>query len=154
MIQLYKPNSQNTGTAFGFRIGTQGKNEEPCLYMTAVKQASWDPKKRSGSFSSNSKNQDKSAIVKFNEFEIGGFIYAIDKYEKFGAFHSFDDNSTGISLSPYSKKDGTKAFSFTVTRNSSNKFGMGIEMSEAYSLSQYFKFVLESIFEYRVKKIK
>ena len=154
MIQLYKPNSKNTGTAFGFRIGTQGKNEEPCLYMTAVKQASWDPKKRSGSFSSNSKNPDKSAIVKFNEFEIGGFIYAIDKYEKFGAFHSFDDNSTGISLSPYSKKDGTKAFSFTVTRNSSNKFGMGIEMSEAYSLSQYFKFVLESIFEYRVKKIK
>ena len=154
MIQLYKPNSQNTGTAFGFRIGTQGKNEEPCLYMTAVKQASWDQKKRSGSFSSNSKNPDKSAIVKFNEFEIGGFIYAIDKYEKFGAFHSFDDNSTGISLSPYSKKDGTNAFSFTVTRNSSNKFGMGIEMSEAYSLSQYFKFVLESIFEYRVKKIK
>jgi len=154
MIQLYKPNSQNTGTAFGFRIGTQGKNEEPCLYMTAVKQASWDPKKRSGSFSSNSKNPDKSAIVKFNEFEIGGFIYAIDKYEKFGAFHSFDDNSTGISLSPYSKKDGTKAFSFTVTRNSSNKFGIGIEMSEAYSLSQYFKFVLESIFEYMVKKIK
>ena len=89
-----------------------------------------------------------------NEFEIGGFIYAIEKHEKFGAFHSFDDNSTGISLSPYSKKDGTKAFSFTVTRNTSNKFGMGIEMSEAYSLSQYFKFVLKSIYEYRSKQIK
>ena len=127
-MQFYKPNSQNTGTAFGFRIGTQGKTDKPCLYMTAVKQFSWDANKRSGSFSGNAKNPDKCAIVKFNEFEIGGFIYAIENYDKFSAFHSFDDNKTGISLNTYSKKDGTKAYSFTVTRNSSNKFGMGIEM--------------------------
>lgn len=148
-MQFYKPNSQNTGTAFGFRLGTQGKNEEPCLYMSAVKQHSWDSKKRSGSFSQNAKNPDKSLILKFNEFEIGGFIHAIENYEKFGAFHSFDENSTGISLSPYTKKDGSKAFSFTVTRNSSNKFGMGIEMSEAYALCQYFKFILNKIFTHR-----
>jgi len=147
-MQFYKPNSQNTGTAFGFRIGTQGKTDKPCLYMTAVKQFSWDANKRSGSFSGNAKNPDKCAIVKFNEFEIGGFIYAIENYDKFSAFHSFDDNKTGISLNPYSKKDGTKAYSFTVTRNSSNKFGMGIEMSEAYALSQYFKYVLNEIFKF------
>lgn len=148
-MQFYKPNSQNTGTAFGFRIGTTGKLDKPCLYMTAVKQASWDAKKKSGSFSANAKNPDKCAIVKFNEFEIGGFIYAIENYDKFNAFHSFDDNKTGISLSPYSKKDGTKAYSFTVTRNSSNKFGMGVEMSEAYALCQYFKYVLNQIFSFK-----
>jgi len=148
-MQFYKPNSQNTGTAFGFRIGTQGKSEKPCLYMTAVKQSSWDAKKRSGSFSGNAKDPEKSAIVKFNEFEIGGFIYAIENYEKYSTFHSFDTNKTSISLVPYTKKDGTKAFSFTVTRNSSNKFGMGVETSEAYALCEYFKYVLGKIFEFQ-----
>ena len=152
MIHFYKPNSKNTGSAFGFRIGIQGKNDEPCLYMTAVKQYSWDQNKKSGSFSQNAKDPDKSASIKFNESELGGFIYAIEKYEKFSAFHSFDDNKTSISLSPYQKNDGTNAFSFSVNRNSANKFGIGLEMSEAYLLSEYFKFVLVKIFEYRTSK--
>lgn len=153
MIQFYKPNSQNSGNAFGFSIGIKGKTEEPCVYMSAIKQYSWDSKKRGGSFSENAKNPDKSISVKFNEIELSGFIYAIENYEKFSAYHSFDDNSTGISLSPYTKKDGTKAYSFTLTRNSSNKFGIGLEMSEAYLMANYFKFALNKIFSYRsIKK--
>ena len=140
---------QNTGNAFGFRIGIQGKNETPCLYMTAIKQHSWNSKTRSGSFSENSKNPEKCISVKFNESELGGFIYAIENYDKFNAFHSFDDNKTSISLGPYTKNDGTKAFSFSVSRNSANKFGIGLEMSEAYLLSEYFKFVLNEIFTYK-----
>ena len=151
MINIYKPNSKNLGNAFGFRLGVQGKNEEPCLYMTAVKQHSWDSNKRRGSFSQNAKDPEKSASIKFNEAELGGFIYAIENYEKFNAFHSFDDNKTSISLSPYTKNDGTKAFSFSVTRNSANKFGIGLEMSEAYLLANYFKFVLNKIFTYRTQ---
>lgn len=149
MIQLYKPNSKNTGNAFGFRLGVQGKSEEPCLYMTAIQQHSWNQKTRSGSFSGNSKNPEKSLSVKFNESELGGFIYAIENYDKYNVFHSFEDNKTSISLSTYTKKDGTKAFSFSLTRNSANKFGIGLEMSEAYLLAQYFKFVLNKIFTYR-----
>jgi len=153
MIQLYKPNSKNTGNAFGFRLGIQGKSDEPCLYMTAIQQHSWNSKTRSGSFSGNSKNPDKSLSVKFNESELGGFIYAIENYDKYNVFHSFDDNKTSISLSTYTKKDGSKAFSFSLTRNSANKFGIGLEMSEAYLLAQYFKFVLNKIFTYRTNSI-
>jgi len=153
MIQLYKPNSKNTGNAFGFRLGVQGKSEEPCLYMTAIQQHSWNQKTRSGSFSGNSKNPEKSLSVKFNESELGGFIYAIENYDKYNVFHSFEDNKTSISLSTYTKKDGTKAFSFSLTRNSANKFGIGLEMSEAYLLAQYFKFVLNKIFTYRTNFI-
>ena len=149
MINFYKPNSKNTGNAFGFRLGIQGKSEEPCLYMTAVKQHSWDSNKKRGSFSGNSKDPEKSVSVKFNESELGGFIYAIENYEKFSTFHSYEDNSTSISLNPYTKNDGTKAYSFSVSRNSANKFGVGLEMSEAYLLVNYFKFVLNKIFNYR-----
>jgi len=154
MINFYKPNSKNSGSAFGFRIGVQGKTQEPCLYMTAVQQHSWDSNKKKGSFSANSKNPEKSASVKFNESELGGFIFAIENYDKFNAFHSYDDNSTSISLSPYTKKDGTKAFSFSVTRNSSIKFGMGLEMSEAQLLSEYFKYILKELFDFRTHSNK
>lgn len=151
MINFYKPNSKNTGNAFGFRLGIQGKNEEPCVYMTAVQQYSWDSNKKTGSFSGNSKDPEKSVSIKFNESELGGFIYAVENYTKFSAFHTFDSNSTAISLSPYTKKDGTNAFSFSVTRNSANKFGIGLEMSEAYLLVQYFKFTLNKIFSHRTQ---
>lgn len=149
MINFYKPNSKNTGCAFGFRIGTQGKNNEPCVYMTAVKQYSWDDKKKNGSFSGNHKDPDKSISVKFNEVEVAGFIHAVEKYQNFKAYHTFDDNSTSIMFSPYKKKNGEDAFSFTVTRNSSNKFGIGLELSEAFLVSQYFKYALSKVFEFR-----
>ena len=150
MIQFYKPNKANTGNAFGFRMGTKNQqSEEPCVYMTAVNQYSWDDKKRTGSFSKNAQDPEKSILVKFNENELCGFIYAIENYEKFNAYHSFEDNNTSIVLSPYQKKNGEKAFSFTVTRNSTQKFGMGLELHEACLIVQYFKFVLNKLFQYR-----
>jgi len=86
--------------------------------------------------------------------ELGGFIYAIENYDSFKAYHTYEDNSTAISLNPYTKKNGEKAFSFTVTRNSANKFGIGLELSEAYLLVQFFKFVLNKLFVYRVDSFK
>jgi ribosome modulation factor len=154
MVQFYKPNAKNLGNAFGFRMGVQGKSEEPCVYMTAIKQHSWNEKTRNGSFAENAKNPEKSISLKFNEMELGGFIYAIENYDSFKAYHTYEDNSTAISLNPYTKKNGEKAFSFTVTRNSANKFGIGLELSEAYLLVQFFKFVLNKLFVYRVDSFK
>jgi len=62
MIQFYKPNSQNTGNAFGFRLGSKAQAEsEPCVYMTAVQQHSWNAKTKNGSFAENAIT-GKSAI--------------------------------------------------------------------------------------------
>ena len=143
IVQYYKPNSRNTGCAFSFDIGVNNKNQEPCVYIRAVKQFSWNDKTRSGSFSENAKNPEKSISIKLNEIEVGGFIHAIEKYTEFSAFHSYEDNKTSISFKPYQKKDGAKAFSFGVTRNSANKFGIGVEMSEGYMLLEFCKFFLQ-----------
>jgi len=150
IVQYYKPNSKNTGCAFSFDIGANRKNQEPCVYVRAIKQYSWDASKRTGSFSANAKNPEKSISIKLNEIEIGGFIHAIEKYKDFSAFHSYEDNKTSISFKPYTKKDGTAAFSFGVTRNSSNKFGIGVEMSEAYGLLEFLKFSLQELYMHRL----
>ena len=117
--------------------------------MTAIQQFAWNEKTKNGSFTENAKNPEKSISLKLNEIELGGFIYAIEQYTEFSAFHTYEDNKTTISFKPYTKKDGKKAFSFTITRNSANKFGMGVEMSEAYALRQFFKFALNEIYKER-----
>ena len=151
IVQYYKPNSKNTGCAFSFDIGANNKNQEPCVYVRAVKQYSWDASKRSGSFSGNAKDPEKSISIKLNEIEVGGLINAITNYTEFSAFHSYEDNKTSISFKPYTKKDGTKAFSFGVTRNSANKFGIGVEMSEGYGLLEFFKFFLQELYIHRLQ---
>ena len=154
IVQYYKPNSKNTGCAFSFDIGANNKNQEPCVYVRAIKQHSWNDKTRTGSFSENAKDPDKSISIKLNEIEGGGLIFAIEKYKDFSAFHSYEDNKTSISFKPYKKKDGTEAFSFGVTRNSANKFGIGVETSEAYGLREFLKFYLQELYIHRLQKNK
>ena len=154
IVQYYKPNSKNTGCAFSFDIGANNKNQEPCVYVRAIKQHSCNDKTRTGSFSENAKDPDKSISIKLNEIEVGGLIFAIEKYKEFSAFHSYEDNKTSISFKPYKKKDGTDAFSFGVTRNSANKFGIGVEMSEAYGLREFLKFYLQELYICRLSKNK
>ena len=154
IVQYYKPNFKNTGCAFSFDIGANNKNQEPCVYVRAIKQHSWNDKTRTGSFSENAKDPDKSISIKLNEIEVGGLIFAIEKYKEFSAFHSYEDNKTSISFKPYKKKDGADAFSFGVTRNSANKFGIGVEMSEAYGLREFLKFYLQELYIFRLSKNK
>ena len=151
IVQYYKPNPRNTGCAFSFDIGANNKNQEPCVYIRAVKQFSWNDKTRTGSFSENAKNPDKSISIKLNEIEVGGFIYAIEKYTEFSAFHSYEDNKTSISFKPYQKKDGTPAFSFGVTRNSANTFSISVEMSEGRTLLEFCKFFLQELYAFRLQ---
>lgn len=145
-MKLYKPNSNNTGCAFSFQLGVGYKSNEPTLFINSVQQFSWNDKTKIGSFSENSKNPEKSISLKLNENEIGGFIYAIEQYAEYSTFHTYEENKTAISFKPYTKKNGQKAFSFGVVRNSANKFGIGIEMSEAYALLQFLKFSLNEIY--------
>jgi hypothetical protein len=149
-FSLYKPNSKVTGCAFQFKIG-QGKGDEKTLYVSAIQQSSWNENTKTGSFSDNAKNPEKTLNIKLNENEIGGLLYAVRQYTDFSAFHTFDDNKTQISFKPYTKNNDakTKAFSFTISRNGNQKFGIGIELGEAEALSEFLKFTLVQIYSNR-----
>lgn len=149
MIQLYKPNSKSSGCAFAFRLGTTGKFKDPCLYVNAIMQHSWDEKTKNGSFAENAKNPEKTVVIKLNEFEVGGIINAIENYAEYKAFHTHETNKTTISFKPYQKNDGTKAFSFSITKNSALKFGIGIEPGEAYAIREFCKMILHKLYEAR-----
>lgn len=122
------------------------------MYVRAVRQYSWDQSKRTGSFAKNAKNPETSVSIKLNETEIGGLINAIENYTEFSAYHSFEDNKTQISFKPWKRDGRPNAFSFGIVRNSTNKFGIGVEMSEAYCLLEFFKFSLQELYAYRFNK--
>ena len=147
-FSLYKPNSKVTGCAFQFKIG-QAKNDEKTLYVSSIQQSSWNENTKTGSFSDNVKNPEKTLNIKLNENEIGGLLYAIRLYTEFSAFHTFDENKTQISFKPYTKQNGAKAFSFSISRNGNQKFGIGIELGEAEALSEFLKFTLVQIYSNR-----
>tara|TARA_R110000772_G_scaffold257383_1_gene374172 strand:+ start:637 stop:1104 length:468 start_codon:yes stop_codon:yes gene_type:complete len=148
---IYKPNSFNSGCAFSFKIvekDKEGNNQKPSFLVQSIKQASWNSQKKTGSFSANAKDPEKNIYFKLGENEIGGMLNAIENYAEFSAYHSYNEDKTQISFKPYTKKNGQKAFSFSVVKNSTLKFGMGVELSEARTLKGLFDLFLFKYFDY------
>ena len=143
-LAFYKPNSKNTGCAFSFQLSNKG---QPTVYVNGIQQFSWNEQTKNGSFSGNRENPEKTIAIKINENEIGGLIHAIRTYNEWKAFHSFEENKTQISWTRYKKKDGVDAFSFSVSRNGNQKFGMGVELAEAETLRVFLEICLVKIFE-------
>ena len=89
-ISLYKPTAKNTGCAFSFHYGVT-KNEEPCVFMRAIKQHGWDSIKKIGNFSSNRDDPSKNLSLKFNEFECGAIVNCFKNRFEYNTFHKFED---------------------------------------------------------------
>jgi len=143
-LAFYKPNSKNLGCAFSFQLSSKGS---PTVYVNGIQQFSWNEQTKNGSFSGNKDNPEKTIAIKLNETEIGGLIHAIRVYGDWKAFHSFQENKTQISWNRYTKKDGGQAFSFSISRNGNQKFGMGVELSEAETLRVFLENALVKILE-------
>lgn len=167
-ISLYKPNSKNTGCAFSFQGGLDNKSKELVLYIKSVKQHSWDDQKKQGYFHQNAKDPEKNITLKFNEFEIGSFIAAINHRVEYSTFHAFGDDKTSIKFMPWDKPFKTNtfdnksqkyvtktitlpAFGLTVTKNGNNSFKTSLEPGEAECLKSYFLTILNSIYDSRIK---
>ena len=148
---IYKPNASNAGCAFSFKIvetDKDGNRQKPTFLVQSIKQASWNSQKRPGSFSANAKDPEKNIYFKLGENEVGGMLNAIENYTEFSAYHSYNEDKTQISFKPYTKKNGQKAFSFSVIKNSTLKFGIGVEISEARTLKGLFDLFLFKYFNY------
>jgi len=147
-IQIYKPNKNNNGFAFSFYMGENQRSGTPSLFINAICQHSWDSNKKIGSFSGSKNDPEKNISIKFNEFECGAIISAIDNRYDWNTYHAYEDNKTQIKLSPWDKvttntKFNTKtkesyeekvtipAFGLVITRNGNQVFKIPLEPGEA-----------------------
>ena len=161
-IQIYKPNKSNTGFAFSFYMGENQKGGSPSLFINAIAQHSWDDKRKIGSFSGSKDDSDKNISIKFNEFECGSIISAIENRYEWNTYHAYEDNKTQIRLSPwdkevsntkvnqktketYTEKTTIPAFGLVITRNGNQTFKIPVEPGEAQCIKSLCQHILTTV---------
>lgn len=165
-ISIYKPNAKNSGCAFSFRYGVQD-NKEPCLYVSAIQQHSWDSNSRTGNFSANANNPSKNLKIKFNEFECGSIISCFKRRYEYNTFHTFEENKTTIKISPWDKeikmsslnpstkkledkKQIVPAFGISITRNGADSFKISLEPGEVEVISEFIRTIISKTIDFRI----
>jgi hypothetical protein len=161
-IQIYKPNKNNSGFAFSFYKGENQKDGSASLFINAITQHSWDDKRKIGSFSGSKDDPEKNISIKFNEFECGSIISAIENRYEWNTYHAYEDNKTQIRLSPwdkevsntkvnqktkeaYTEKTKIPAFGLVITRNGNQTFKIPLEPGEAECVKALCKHILNVV---------
>ena len=153
MIQFYKPNPKNTGSACSF-----GSNYDGSIMASLIKQASGDDKGKKGSFAKNKDNPSKRVIVKLNPTEVGGLIDSIETNREFSNYHTSQNQTLQIKFVPYMRNGDQVGFSFSVYKqdkqDSTNKvsYVIGFTFAEARYLKEFLIYVLRKIFEQENEK--
>jgi hypothetical protein len=148
MIQFYKPNPKNTGSACSF-----WSNYDGSIMASLIKQASWDSNAKKGSFAQNKDNPNKRVIVKLNPTEVGGLIDGIETNREFSNYHTSQNQTLQIKFSPYLRNGEQVGFSFSVFKqdkqDSTNKtsYVIGFTFAEARYLKEFLIYVLRMIFQ-------
>jgi hypothetical protein len=149
-LNFYKPNKSNTGTALSFNVVSRQTKETPenglDLYVSFVKQASWNESTRKGSFSENAKNPEKTASLKLNETEAATIIRSVRLGTKFSTVHAYQGSTTSIMFGPYQKKNGDNAFSFSIKKGEQS-FLIGFELGEGELIAQFLENYLAKSFD-------
>lgn len=144
-IQFYKPNSSNKGVALSIAFNPKDFG----IYFSFIKQHSWNPQKKIGSFKENKDNPKAKKNIKFSDIEISGIIRSIEKEEKWSAYHNFN-NETGVSISfsPYIKENVMSGFGMRIvdSRDKENPFSIGFTNDESIKLREWLKAALNHIF--------
>ena len=110
MLQFYKPNSKNTGSACSFSYNKQDK----ALYVSFVRQASWNSQTKTGSFKGS--GLDKKASSKVSSTELAGLVHSLEANTEYNAFHGNTDKNTTFKLAPYSKDGSQVGYSFALNQ--------------------------------------
>jgi hypothetical protein len=145
-IQFYKPNSSNKGVAVSISFNPADSG----IYVSFIKQFSWDAAKKIGSFKGNKDNPKAKKNIKFNDIEVAGIIRAIEKEEKWSTFHKFNNESgVSISFSPYIKDNVMAGFGLRISdsKDKENVFSVGFTNDESVKLREWFKLSLEESFK-------
>lgn len=159
-MQIYKPNPRNLGHA----ISVEVQPDKESVFISFIKQATWDDTKKTGTFSANRQVKDANVSLKFNEPEIAGIIDAIESSKgEFSFYHTNPQgNTAGKFRLYYGKTNGVedinsppKGFSFSAIRDiEGNKvnFLIGLTFAEAILVREFLKFALVKIFEFQQSK--
>jgi hypothetical protein len=141
MYNIYKPTRKNTGTALGF----QASDRDASLYVTLIKQVSWNEATKEGSFKENRRKPGFNTILKFNITEAGTLIDAIEKEYQVQLFHNSAKGTTQIEFGPAEAAENEAPSCFVLRvfqtskedKNQKNSFFIPISFGEVRTIKEY-----------------
>jgi hypothetical protein len=145
-LSFYKPNSYNKGSAIQLQFGL--KEDDSGLYVSIIKQASWNNSTKRGSFSENAKDPLKNKKIKLNSTECGAMIRVLnEKIEKWSTVHKSNDKMTSLLFSNYIKDNVKMGHGLNITEKGKESFLIGFNNDESeilkIFLEEYIKFTFE-----------
>lgn len=147
MLQFYKPNSKNTGSACSFY-----KTKDGAIMFSMIKQSSWNEQKKTGSFQGNKDNPNGNVKVKLSLAEAAGFIDCVERDVETKEYHNSPNQTIQIKFSPYVDREGQKkGFSLSVSKQSKDSqdkpsFVIGLNYKESRLLKEYLSFIIQDSF--------
>lgn len=143
-ISFYKPNQYNKGSAAQFQFG-MGKDSG--LYLSIIKQESWNNDTKRGSFSKNVKDPAKNKTVKLNSTEASAICRVLTTdTPKWSSVHKTSEKTTSLSFSHY-LKDGVKlGYGFSIG-GKDDQFLLSLTNDEGYLLSIFLIEYIKSTFK-------
>lgn len=137
-VSFYKPNSYNKGSASQFQYGQ--KANDSGLYVSIVKQASWNNETKRGSFSANAKNPKANKRIKLNAAECAGICRVIEeKVEKWSSVHRNESIITSLNFSQYIKDEVKMGYGFSIGEKGGESFMLSLTNEEGYVLLEFLK---------------
>ncbi len=135
-VSFYKPNPFNKGSASQFQYGL--KDGDNGLYVSIIKQASWNDQTKRGSFASNAKDPKKSKRIKLNANESAGICRVLGgQSEKWATVHKSSDKVTSLSFAPYIKDGSHIGFGLSVGEKGGESFMLSLTRDEGYVLEVF-----------------
>ena len=145
MLQFYKPNPRNTGSACSF---SYNKNDK-ALWVNFIKQSSWNGQTKSGTFKGS--GPEKKANSKFSVTELAGLVHAIETNGEYGNFHGTKERNTTFKFCPYMRDGSQVGYSFSLNQSNAQEgtkksFIIWFNFAEGRMLKQYALTVLNNYF--------
>jgi hypothetical protein len=135
-ISFYKPNSYNKGSASQFQFGL--KEGDSGMYVSIVKQSSWNDKTKRGSFSANAKNPKANKKIKLNAAEAAGMCRVIESdVDKWSSVHKTQAATTSIMFSHYIKEGNKLGYGLSVKDSGGESFMLSLTNEEGYVLKSF-----------------
>jgi len=154
MVQFYKPNPRNSGSACSFY-----KTRDGAIMFSIIKQASWDDSKKTGSFQKNKTDPKGNVKVKLSLAEVAGILETVDKDAEFKEYHNSQNQSIQIRFAPYVDKNTNERKGFSLSVNKTGKdsqeklsFIIGLTFKEARLLREYMVYIIHDLFANPIKQ--
>jgi len=145
MIQFYKPNAKNTGSACSFQYNEKDK----AVWVNFVSQFSWNDQSKTGTFKKTP--PEKRAYSKFSLTEIAGLVHAIETNGEYSNYHGDKERNTRFKFGPYLRDGNQIGYSFSLNQNNSKEnvkksFVIWFNFAEGRMLKEFGLTVLKNYF--------